>query len=211
MQPQWVYDSFNAGILLPVQEYFVGAELPAHLSPFEETYNPDYTPPEMLKLMALKGQVNLAKADDANVIDMALISDSSDEGEDEEEEEEDKEEKEEYKEEETSMETEESIPVPKKEKKKADNILSGMRVRPSKPYKRDKTLEQAIANKEDLKLRESFIHRRQKRLYRKIKGFEEQKKKVTKSLKDKRIHYETEKLQKKKAALKAAKKAEVIC
>ncbi|MCL4125144.1 UNVERIFIED_CONTAM: hypothetical protein GTU68_061146, partial [Idotea baltica] len=59
IQPQWVYDSFNAGLILPVQSYFVGAALPAHLSPFEERNHPIYTPPEMLKLKALQGKVDL--------------------------------------------------------------------------------------------------------------------------------------------------------
>lgn len=49
-----MYDSVNAKILLPVEEYFLGVTLPPHLSPFVEETEGDYVPPEKLKLMALQ-------------------------------------------------------------------------------------------------------------------------------------------------------------
>lgn len=53
VQPQWVYDSINARTLLPVQDYFPGASLPAHVSPFD-TGEDRYIPPEKQRLNALR-------------------------------------------------------------------------------------------------------------------------------------------------------------
>ena len=54
MQPQWVFDSVNARLLLPVADYFPGVQLPPHLSPFVTEKEGDYVPPEKLKLLALQ-------------------------------------------------------------------------------------------------------------------------------------------------------------
>ncbi|KAG7263409.1 hypothetical protein CRUP_007415 [Coryphaenoides rupestris] len=42
IQPQWVYDSINAKLCLPVEDYFIGVTLPPHLSPFVEEKDGDY-------------------------------------------------------------------------------------------------------------------------------------------------------------------------
>ncbi|CDW57244.1 pescadillo protein [Trichuris trichiura] len=56
VQPQWVYDCVNAGLLLPVQSYFLGVELPPHLSPFAEEKEGDYIPRVKVKLLQLQGK-----------------------------------------------------------------------------------------------------------------------------------------------------------
>uniref|UniRef100_A0A8D0HP05 Pescadillo homolog n=1 Tax=Sphenodon punctatus TaxID=8508 RepID=A0A8D0HP05_SPHPU len=54
LQPQWVFDSVNAKMCLPVADYFPGVLLHPHLSPFVSEKEGDYIPPEKLKLLALQ-------------------------------------------------------------------------------------------------------------------------------------------------------------
>lgn len=60
LQPQWVFDSVNAKMCLPVADYFPSVLLPPHLSPFVSEKAGDYIPPEKLKLLALQRGENPA-------------------------------------------------------------------------------------------------------------------------------------------------------
>jgi pescadillo len=54
VQPQWVFDCINENMLLPTEEYLPGNVLPPHLSPFAETSDGGYIPPEKQRLIKLK-------------------------------------------------------------------------------------------------------------------------------------------------------------
>nr|XP_033812781.1 LOW QUALITY PROTEIN: pescadillo homolog [Geotrypetes seraphini] len=82
VQPQWVFDSVNAKLLLPVADYFPGVTLPPHLSPFVVEKEGDYIPPEKQKLLALQRGEHTVEENE------------SEDSEEEEEEEEDSEEEE---------------------------------------------------------------------------------------------------------------------
>uniref|UniRef100_A0AAY5KZU3 Pescadillo homolog n=1 Tax=Esox lucius TaxID=8010 RepID=A0AAY5KZU3_ESOLU len=82
IQPQWVFDTVNAKMLLPVEDYFIGVTLPPHLSPFVEEKDGDYVPPEKLKLMALQRGEKPGQDDEED-------DDDDDDDDEEEEEEED--------------------------------------------------------------------------------------------------------------------------
>jgi pescadillo protein len=64
IQPQWVFDSFNEQISLPIAEYTHGAELPPHLSPFAPEGDNEYIPQrrQVLNALIAKRKLTLAKA-----------------------------------------------------------------------------------------------------------------------------------------------------
>ncbi|KAJ2123915.1 mRNA-binding ribosome synthesis protein nop7 [Coemansia sp. RSA 2131] len=67
VQPQWVYDSINAGRVLDTENYLVGQPLPAHLSPFVEYQDGDYVPQEAaLAAQGFEGEVTNLQPEDVD-------------------------------------------------------------------------------------------------------------------------------------------------
>ncbi|XP_044304833.1 pescadillo homolog isoform X2 [Varanus komodoensis] len=95
LQPQWVFDSVNNKLCLPVADYFPGVLLPPHLSPFVAEKEGDYIPPEKLKLLALqREEIGSGDEEESEEDEDAAEGSEEDREEEEEEEETDKEEEE---------------------------------------------------------------------------------------------------------------------
>ncbi|CAD7697662.1 unnamed protein product [Ostreobium quekettii] len=61
IQPQWVFDSANARLLLPADGYAPGKTLPPHLSPFVDYEDEGYVPDYALQIKRLQESANLAR------------------------------------------------------------------------------------------------------------------------------------------------------
>lgn len=57
IQPQWICDSINFSVLLPIREYLPGAKLPPHLSPFTDFKQSDFIPNRLKEIRRIKGEV----------------------------------------------------------------------------------------------------------------------------------------------------------
>jgi pescadillo protein len=56
VQPQWVCDSINNQILLPIRDYYPGQKLPAHLSPFVDFKEQRFVPERLKEIQKIKGE-----------------------------------------------------------------------------------------------------------------------------------------------------------
>lgn len=56
VQPQWIYDSLNFKVLLPIAPYKPGQAPPAHLSPFIDPSKEEYNPQRLQEILQIKGE-----------------------------------------------------------------------------------------------------------------------------------------------------------
>lgn len=173
IQPQWVYDSVNAMMLLPVDLYFPGVKLPPHLSPFVEEKEGDYVPPEKQALLDLQQGVTktLRRVEEAS--DNESSEDDSD-----------------------GEVSDEDVGVagsdednPKKRKHEEDEPPKP-KVTPGKTFKEDpgKVAQREAA--EEKRLAIMMMHKKDKHLYEKIVYGQRRKNREALKLKEKRDEYE---------------------
>ncbi|WAR01398.1 PESC-like protein [Mya arenaria] len=179
VQPQWVFDSVNARMLLPVKDYFMGETLPPHLSPFVVEQEGEYVPPEKQAL------VNRQRGIDSGIEEEEEDSDIEDE---EEEEAEGGEEsgsvvEDSSEEEDDSEESDED----------SDDEQSAGTVEVENTHKRH---QQKTA--EERRLAEMMIPKKKKRLYNKIMHSRKKNAQEARVLKEKRVAIDKEKKKEKK-------------
>ncbi|XP_056603188.1 pescadillo [Triplophysa dalaica] len=151
IQPQWVYDSLNAKMLLPVEDYFLGVTLPPHLSPFVEETEGDYVPPEKLKLLALQRGEKPQEENEEEEDD----DDDDEEDDDDEQSEEDEEEEEEAK-------------LTEIEEKRTKGKNLPVKVTPGKVKAENRTKAEQEEKAEEKRLAIMMMKKREKYLYEKI-------------------------------------------
>ncbi|XP_065558160.1 pescadillo homolog [Artemia franciscana] len=147
IQPQWVFDCVNYRQLLPVEDYFPGATLPPHISPFVVERLGEYVPPEMETLKA-------AKAGETVRLTVPGAKKSEDESDVEDTEMEDEE----------VEEHESDVDISEEEASK----VAKMKVKPGQVERVDKEKEKAQEDREHKRFGEMLMKRKHKRLYRNI-------------------------------------------
>uniref|UniRef100_A0A8C6Y7N8 Pescadillo homolog n=1 Tax=Naja naja TaxID=35670 RepID=A0A8C6Y7N8_NAJNA len=185
LQPQWVFDSVNAKMRLPVADYFPGVMLPPHLSPFVSEKEGDYMPPEKLKLLALqRGEEPGSEEDEEEE------SGGEDEGATEGSEEEDEEEEDSDKEDEGKL-------------RKMEAQRSQNKVTPGQVVKEDKERLMQEQQNEEKRLAIMMMKKREKYLYQKIMFGKKRKIREANKLAEKRKSHDAAVKSEKKKSKKA--------
>ena len=176
VQPQWVFDCLNFGFILPVAEYLVGLRLPPHLSPFVDLTKADYVPARAQEIESFRAKLLEAHA---------LEPESLDSDEDEEDlSDSDNDDTQFQKELETEMQT--------YEQNKTMNLVSAAAIAAeatavaSKQRKQKKATKEQQEKEEEVRLAETLIKGRKKRIYNAIKRNEKERTERVQALLSKR-------------------------
>jgi len=205
IQPQWVFDCINFQKLLPVEDYFIGAELPPHLSPFVEEKEGDYVPPDKEKMLnpaTRKPEVDVESEDEEQDEE-----DQEEEGaEDYVEEDDEEEESNEEDDEDEDNEEEDNKGHTKKRKLEAAKLkntkIQKMSVKSGSIEQVDHDKMKSRQQNEERKLAEMMIPKKKKRLYSKIMYKKKKEGQEKRKLEEKREKYDLEQKQAKKKKAK---------
>nr|CAG4640831.1 EOG090X05E6 [Eulimnadia texana] len=183
VQPQWAFDCINFCTLLPVEDYFVGASLPPHISPFAAERTGDYVPPERQRQLALERGEQLPDETDEGIDADKTEEDEEDEDQDEDEDEEEDEDDDDSGEEEDE------------EKSEGENVktVKGMSVVRGRVEKLDTTKQEEQDEKEHYRFRESAMKKKHRKLYRSMMRNRHRREKEARKLGQKRQEIEAEK------------------
>ncbi|KAK9391681.1 pescadillo like [Crotalus adamanteus] len=187
LQPQWVFDSVNAKMCLPVADYFPGVMLPPHLSPFVSEKEGDYIPPEKLKLLALqRGEEPVAEDSESEAEEG---SSGEDEGSEEEEE--------------KDSDQEDEGKLRKMEAQRSQNKNLPVKVTPGQVVKEDKQRLMQEQQSEEKRLAIMMMKKREKYLYQKIMFGKKRKTREANKLAEKRKAHDAAVKSEKKKSKKA--------
>ncbi|XP_071945419.1 pescadillo homolog [Antedon mediterranea] len=202
VQPQWVYDCVNAKLLLPVEDYFIGVNLPPHLSPFVEEQDGDYVPPEKRVLMARQKGIMPDTAEEQDEVEdeeeeeeEEIIEESEGEEDVEEGSEDDESNSDDEEEENPSEEEEETNPTQKKRKKDLNSSTLSVEAGHVQPVDKDRAAKKQ--EMEEKRLREMMLPKKRKWLYDRIVQKKKEKSKQARKLTERREKHD-EKLKNKK-------------
>nr|CAG4650945.1 EOG090X05E6 [Simocephalus serrulatus]SVE94210.1 EOG090X05E6 [Simocephalus serrulatus] len=170
IQPQWLFDCINFRRLLPVEDYFIGATLPPHISPFVTERLGDYIPPERQMLLALERGETLPTEDEEEEEEIEEESDDDSSADDEEK---------------PAKSEISNSNVVKENTSKRMKVLRGRVEMPDV-----KAMDEE--EKEHYKFRELMIRNKDKRLYRSMMKNRKNREREAKRLENKRKYHELE-------------------
>ena len=191
IQPQWVFDSFNARQILPVEKYFPGAILPPHVSPFHVEREGDYVAPEKRKFFDLERGILTAselaaqeRKDDSE--DEAYEPDDQQANEDMNDDDEEQEQDED--EEDDNEGSDQEVPSAENEDRKAQRkaLKKQMKVQRGEAEDIDPVKQREGETREQYRLRVMMIKNKHKRIYNNMMRSRERRKKEADHLINKR-------------------------
>ncbi|KAF2344733.1 hypothetical protein FHG87_024511 [Trinorchestia longiramus] len=218
VQPQWVYDSLNTVTLQPCQSYLPDVALPPHICPFLKNFEGWYVPPEeedfrklldaspeeketLLKEMARQKQQKLTmlkaaneeKSDDESGSDLDSDEDKYDEDENEKSDDEEKKEGKDNSDVDAKDDEDMEVNDDQEDEENEKEEMKDVVVRGRERFN-NKKVEESKEERREIRMRTLMIHKKNKKLYHKMKTKENKRLRRSSMLKDRREAIELHKM-----------------